>query len=375
MRTVRSLAAIGLVLPSTVLLGGPAAAAAEPEAISLVVDRSAWSWRSQTAALPAREPSLVPAGRHAVAWDGQPGVAAKATYLHLDVPALPAGATVDGLTLALPLDPAADQVDPGGIRLVACRLLADFPAGEAADPATMPEEDCTDAPVGEYDEAAGTWSFPVTGLGRSWLADPAANHGVVVRPAPDYAVPTDLPFQLVFAGASEISARLLTSLPAAPPAAPAEPAERVPPALDLGAGFAAPPTGGETVLPPLVTAPVPQAAGPAPVTAPVTAGPPAALPSVPSTQLAAARTSPGAVAVLAGAVAVLLLAVARVVGNTAGPAAFARAERAGLDRIRLRAPLATGALVAAPPVAALPAQVPQRRQGRRPISSATSTVT
>jgi hypothetical protein len=359
------------VLLPLALCAAPAEAA-QVDAVSLVVDRSAWTWRHPVPApgLPVEEPSQVPAGDLAVASDGDPGGRpAKATYLRLDLTPLPAAAEVSALSLSLPVDTAAQSVVPDGVRLVACRLLADFTPGEGTDPATAPKEDCAGAPEGRYDAAAGTWSFALATTAQQWALDRGSNHGVVVRPAPDYALPDGVPFQIVFEGAAQVRAALSFTVPAPAPDVQAV----TPPDATGGTAVAAPPS-------------VPLSAGSAPLgdlappAAPALAAPPAAAPAaaavVPAAAArprptASATTSPGALAALGAAVLLHLLAVARVVDDTQRPRAFARVERARLDRVRLRAPRATPVVVEQP----LPRQVPQPLQGRRPISSATSTVT
>jgi hypothetical protein len=348
-----------------------AAAAAAP--IVAAVDKSAWSWRQALpAGLPVDEPSRVPEGDLAVASDGDPqGRPSKATYLHLDLSGLRAGSRVEALTVSLPLDPAGQSSDSAAVRLVACRLVAPFTPGEGVDPAVMPEEDCAGAPAGRYDAEAGSWSFGLTTLAAEWAADPLSNHGFVVRPPADYLLPTDLPFQLAFAGPSKVRVELLAELPAvAVPPVPetADRGQAAPPAFVPveAPSFAAisPPVQPSVALPPDVAAPL---------TAPTQPALPAAAAAARATAraLPPARTSTGALWSLAAFVGLLLVGVSRVAGNTAGPYALARLERERLDRLRLQVP----AVVSAPLSALQPAQVPQRRHGRRPMSSATSTVT
>jgi hypothetical protein len=115
---------------------------------------------------------------------------------------------------------------------------------------------------------------------------------------------------------------------------------------------------------PAVVAPVPQQ-----VTAPVVAAPRTTpVGSIrPAVGVAPLRTSPSAVLALTGLIALLLVAVGRSVGNPAPAMLYARVERRRLDRVHR--PEVVAALVPD-----LPRQE-QSRQGRRPMSSAASTVT
>lgn len=343
-----------------VLLGAaPAHAATDVE---LVADASAWSWRRLAPApLPVSEPSDVPAGALAVAFDGQPGTASKATYLRLALDALPAGTTLSSLSLVVPLDLAASD-DPATSPVVACRLAADFPQGEGLDPSVMPEQDCTGAPVATFDEAASALVVDLTSAGTSWLSG-VANTGIVLRPPVDVAAPDVLPYQLVLGGATTVVGRASVTLPVSTPVAPVEPAP-LPPVEAFQPDVAAPPVLPGVVLPPPAPAPVeaPQAA---PSAAPV---PQAVAPVVVRRPLAAVGASASglAVALLGG---LLLLAVAAwSLGDTTGLRAFARAERVRRDRLR------HGALVVPAVLPAQPARM-HTRQGRRPLSSAASTLT
>ena len=368
----------GLALLPLVLSASPALAAATSSTVE--VDKAAWSWRKTVPVpgLPVSEPSQVPPGGLAVAADGDvQGRPAKATYLHLDLSAIPTSALVSTLTLTLPLHPDAESSGADGARLVACALLDDFRPGEATDPAAMPKDDCTGAPEGTYDDKAGAWVFDLSALASTWVAQPGTNAGVVVRPAPDYALPEGAPFQIVFSGAAKVRAELAYDVLPAPVVVPETTDAALGGGMDVGTAPPPPLSSGSAPVPapprraPPVTAPAAAAAPPqAPALVPV----PLREPS-----LASARTSPTALWALAAMVGLLLLAVARVAGDTYGPRAFARLERERLDRVRLRAPIALIApvlpLESRQPVASLRRQVPQTRQGRRPIASATSTVT
>ena len=376
MPVLRRLVTVALVLVPTCAVGAPAASAEAGggvETVSLLVDRSAWSWRRvlPVGGLPVAEPSQVPAGSLVAAADGDPeGRPAKATYLHLDLAAIATAADVHGLTLTLPVDPSEDGLDAADVRLVACPLKAGFVAGEGLEPGEVPADDCASPAVGRYDDKAKAWTFTLTPYAQRWVEDASSNHGVVVRPPVGHVLPDGKPFQITFAGAARVRAELAVSLPVAPPVVPETPVEE--PAAPLAPAVvlpALPPMSGGSV-------PVPQSVPAPPQTAPVVAAPTGAVvpvaPADRSRVLAQARTSPTALWSLAALIGLLLLAVARVAGNTAGPAAFARLERERLDRIRLVVPT----LVVPDYVPdLLPVSVPQRRHGRRPISSATSTVT
>lgn len=355
----------GLVAAPVLLCGSPALASSEVE---LVVDASAWSWRRiAPAPLAAAQPSGVPTGALAVAFDGQPGTAAKATYLRLALGDLPVGTTLSRLTLVVPVDVSASD-DPTSAPVVACRLAAAFPAGEGLDPAAMPDEDCTDAPVARYDERATALVVDLSRAGAAWL-EGAANTGIVLRPPVDVAVPDVLPYQLVLGGATSVVGRATVALPPGaalppvvpPPTAPEPPAAVALPPLMTGE---LPPVGPPMPLP----APAPSAA-PVPTSAPVaSAGPgPQAERERP---LAATGASPsGFAAAVLGALA-LLAAAGWALGDSTGLSAFARRERARQDRLR------QGAVVV--PVlgpAPQPGVGAQTRQGRRPLSSAASTLT
>lgn len=346
---------VALLVSAPVLLAAAPAHAAEDR--ELVVDAAAWSWRRVVpAGQPVEEPSNVPAGDLAVAYDGRPDApAAKATYLRLALGDLPAGARPAGLQLVLPLDPSVDQ-DAGAAPLVACRLTGAFTPGEAVDPAAQPAEDCTGAPRGVYDASAGAVSFVFP------TADDVTGLGVVVRPDPAAALPDVLPFQLVFRGPAEVVGRLTVQL------APDAPAPLGPEPLPVAT---VPPAAPVAVLPsmPLVPAagapqqPVPEVAPP-PAAAPVTAPRVASAGVRLSTVRAAGRASAAGFATAAALGLVLLLLVAWSVGDAAHPRAYARAERRRRDRLRsavqLPAPVRQGA---------------QSRQGRKPLSSAASGVT
>jgi hypothetical protein len=360
-RCARALLVGGLAL-GPALVGAPAHAATDVE---LVVDASAWSWR-RLAPAPVPEPSNVPPGSLAVAFDGQPGTAAKATYLRLALGDLPTGTTLSRLVLTVPVDTEASD-DPTAAPVVACRLAADFPTGEGVDPATAPEEDCTDAPVAEFDAEASALRVDLSALGRAWLAG-AANTGVVLRPPVDVAVPDVLPYQLVLAGPAEVTGLATVELPGplvAPP--PAEPV--APPAFEapVDGGVAFPPVMPGTVLPPgAPAAPLPVAVPGAPAAPQPQALVPAARPR-PLAATGASVSGLGA-AVLGGVL--LLLVAGWSLGDTTGLRSFARAERARSDRLRV------GALVLPAPVAAAqPRSRRQTRQGRRPLASAVSTLT
>jgi hypothetical protein len=317
--------------------------------VDLLVDSSAWSWRTLT----GLEPSNVPAGDLAVQYDGQSGPPAKASYLRLDLAHLPAGTTASALQLVLPLDPSVSQ-DASTAPLVACPLKGRIVPGAGVDPAKEPAEDCTHPVAGVYDAKAAAVSFALGPLAQEWLA--GTNNGVVVRPDPAAALPAVLPFQLVFQGPGAVTATLTTEVPDAPvteaPTAavdePTAPAVALPPALPGGV----PQVVAPTVQPAPAVAVAPQ---PAPQV------PPAAAPVLRAALVRApARASEGGFA-LAGALGALLLAlVGWSVGENADVRAYARAERRRLDRLRLATPVA---------------QPVQMRQGRRPVASAASTVT
>ena len=322
----------------------------------LLVDSSAWTWRTLT----GLEPSNVPAGDLAVQYDGQPGAPAKATYLHLDLSAVPAGTTATGLSLVLPLDPSVDQ-DASTAPVVACPLKGRIVPGSGVDPADEPAEDCSAPVVGVAKD--GAVRFDLTRLAATWLTganngtNNGTNNGIVVRPDPAAALPTVLPFQLVFQGPGAVTATLTAPDPVAvvdEPVAPVDPG--VPEAPGVAAAPALPGVVPPVMPPALVSGPQP---APAVVAPPAPAAQPVAAPvaRVALTR-APARASEGGFA-LAGALGALLLGlVGWSVGENADVRAYARAERRRLDRVRL--------------AVAQPAQI---RQGRRPVASAASTVT
>lgn len=369
MRRLTSAGLIGLTAAGVLLPALPALAADA----TLTVDASAWSWRRLApAGLPAAEPSNVPAGDLSVAFDGRPDAApAKATYLRLALAGLPAGTAPTNLTLVLPVDPATGQ-DPAAAQVVACRLRSAFVTGEGVDPSVQPLEDCTGAAPGVYDAAKGTMSFLLTTAAVEWLSG-TPNTGVVLRPDPAAAAPAVLPFQVNFTGPATVVARLSATSPAieVPPSAGPVSGPALPPATVLVPG------SGDPVLPALAPAPaaVPVAEAPGVLPAPAVAAVPlsalVAAPTVTPVQVRAARRASEAGLAVATLLGVLLLAlVGWTLGADAHPMAFARTERRRADRLR------RGQLVVAPvarPQAS--GQVAQRRQGRRPASSAASTVT
>ena len=347
-----------LLTVAPVLFSTPAAQASEDQR-ALAVDASAWSWRRVVpAGQPLGEPSNVPAGDLAVQFDGQPGAApAKATYLRLALGDLPSGTVASAMTLVLPLDPSVSQ-DGSSAPLVACRLAAPFVTGEGVDPAKEPAEDCSGAPAGSYDAVGKTVSFTLTPLVQKWLSG-APNDGLVVRPDPAAAVPAVLPFQLTFLGAKAVLGHLTAVLPepgAVTSPAPASNVEQPPPL------YVAPQPG--LASGPFVQGPVQSVPGPPVLVAPGVATTPSAVPqAAPVRHSRAARAdSQGGFAAAIVLGLLLLVLVAWSVGEQAHPLAFARAERRRRDRI------ARGPVV-------VPVQPMQTRQGRRPASSATSTVT
>ena len=248
---------------------------------------------------------------------------------------------------------------------MACRLKAPFRPGTGSDPATMPAEDCSESAKAVYDPAAGAFTLLLTGFAADWAAG-APNDGIVLRPDPAAAVPAVLPFSLALKGAAAVTGRLALTLPPAADSAPVA-SEVAPPA---------PAPGPAVVAAPLLPVPVaPPAAGPqlAPTTAPV--APPVAEVAAPRQAATRApfRASTAGFAA-AGALALLLLGlIGWSMGEMADPRWFARVERRRLDR------LVRGAVVvpAETRVAGRrrSAQPTQSRQGRRPRSRATSTVT
>jgi hypothetical protein len=347
--TFAALAAAPVLLVATP--AGAAPALAERE---LLVDSSAWSWRqSVPQGQPVSEPSNVPAGDLAVAFDGRQDPPAKATYLRLALGDLPAGSTVTALRLVLALDPAVDQ-DPSRAPLVACSLKGVFIAGSGVDPAKQPAESCTGAPKGVYDATTQTVSFALTAVARSWYAG-QPNYGVVVRPDPAATAPSVLPFQLAFRGAPSIAGQLKVALPVqdqAPvetPVAPAPPVASGPAPIAL-APFAPAPLPTE---PPAAVVPLPTTAA-QPEVARITR---TAL-EIPNVR-AAGRASTAGFATAAALGLLLVVLIGSSLGAQADPMVRAREERRRLDRLRL-----------------LPLGQPvQIRQGRKPESSATSTLT
>ncbi len=360
----RQVTAALVALPAFALpLLAPASASAQPRDVELFVDQAAWSWRPIVpAAAPEQEPSNVPTGDLAVSYDGRPDAPpAKATYLRLALGDLPRGTTATSLTVALNLDPAVSQ-DASTAPLVACTLTAAFVPGSGVEPEQMPGEDCTGAPKGTYDAASQTVRFILTDAASAWLSG-KANNGFVVRPDPAAALPTVTPFDLTFSGPGTVQALLALELPVGPVMAPVPGAVAAPtytpPVYPAPSVF--PQLGPQTLQQPVAQAPsLPVTVVPAvPATVPVAA--PQAL-SVPGFR-APARDSLAGLGV-AGALAVLLLlALSWASGQAADPMMLARAERVRRDRLRVL------------PAAAPAAQARQIRQARRPLSSATSTVT
>ncbi len=357
---------LSVVLPVVTLpavaYAGPTDASGET-ARTLTVDAAAWSWRRIVPpGQPVGEPSNVPAGGLAVQFDGRPDAPpAKATYLRLALGDLPEGTTALGLTLVLPLGAGQDGT---GKPLVACSLPSPFVVGEGVDPATQPTEDCTAAPVGTFDPVGETLAFDLTAQAKTWLAG-APNNGIVVRPDPTVAFPDATPYQLTFTSAKAVTGLLRATLPvtaAVPDEAAPAPVEQPGPVLAPQPGYAS----GPVVSGP-VAAPMPVPAAPAqvpPAVAPVPAVPSAVVPAAAPTVLSRAPFRASQSGLAAGALVglVLLALVGWSLGDSASPRAFARAERRRRDRLGL------GAIV----VATQPRQI---RQGRKPVSSAVSTLT
>lgn len=336
----------GIVLATLVLLALHVAPAhAATTTTDLLVDSSAWSWRTVT----GLEPSNVPAGDLAVQYDGQADPA-KATFLHLDLSSLPAGATTTGLTLVLPLDPAVDQ-DASSAPVVACPLKGALVPGNGVDPAKEPAADCAHPIKGGYDAKAGAVGFALGALAQQWLTGP--NNGIVVRPDPAAAVPGVLPFQLDFQGAGAVIARATVTVPDAAPeptqgSTSPQPVPQ-PPALPV-------------VVPPLPLPTAEPVPAPSVVAQPQPSAQVVALPVARTTVVRAAGRASATGFALATALGALLLAlVGWSVGEGGNTRAFARAERRALDRFR--------------PELARVRQPRQIRQGRRPAVSAASTVT
>lgn len=362
---MRRVLACGVLLSAVVpvFLAVPAALAADQER-TVGVDASAWSWRRIVpAGQPVGEPSNVPTAGLAVQFDGRPNAApAKATYLHLALDGVPAQSVATGYTLVLPLD-ARNTGDATAAPLVACVLPKAFVTGEGVDPASEPTEDCSQAVPGVYDPVGKAVAFNLTGQVNAWLAG-APNYGLVVRPDPAAVVPKVAPFQLTFMGAQAVVGVLAFTSPsvAVPPPVDAPPPPYQP---SFVPGPALAPVPGFAPMPSVVRPPVP-AAAPAVVApgeaAAVQAGPAAVVPVVRSR--ATSRASQAGLAAGSALGLGLLALVGWSLGDASNVRSFARAERRGKDR------LARGPVVL--PTVQAGTQI---RQGRKPLSSAASTVT
>lgn len=376
MRGRTAAGALGLAALPVVCCAAPALAATDaPRAVT--VDTAAWSWRTIVpAGAPATEPSNVPAGDLAISYDGRPDAPpAKATYLHLALGDLPRGTQVTNLLLTVPVDAANQQQDASTAVVVACRLKASFAPATGADPSTMPAEDCSDAVKGVYDAASSSFSFLLTGFAAAWAAG-EPNDGVVLRPDPAAAVPTVLPFDVVLKGPAAIRGALSAVLPAVPvqeqPQPPAEqpyvPApEAAPPPAISGGGLVPPPAQAPS------TAPRPQVLPQLP-SAPTASGP--VLRQAVSRAPFRASAAGFAAAVALGLL--LLVLVGWSLGEMTDPRWLARQERRRLDRLVRGAVVIPAVLPGAEPVRRSRRWTPQptqSRQGRRPRSTATSTVT
>jgi hypothetical protein len=318
-----------------------------------------WYWEKQTSGqnapngsgMPGLSPTAsgIKAGNLPVAFlptkDAPQGALEKVTFLYFDTTAIPAGSIVDSFVFTLVQDPAERQQNPvvpgAGAAAIdqyavlqACKPLGAFagsPSGQGGEPFEgKPELECTDAPSGQYDATAKSFTFDLTLVAQDWVAGNQLNFGVGIRNAPDFAHQ----FQYSFLPAATIKAKV--SYSPAPPVVTTP--DYTPPQPSTGGYVPLPDTGGYVPQPQPAPQPAPRPVVPI-VNAPRPVAPAAAVPFVQD-------STPTRSFWAAAIAAVLLLGVASLVlGDAVVAPAMARRETK-LDRVlRSRA-----AAAAAPPV-------------------------
>lgn len=244
-----------------------------------------WFWYHQVSSAPVAtspapdpEPSGVPAGDLAVAYDHgtatDPDSPSKEAYLAFDVSAIPARAVVTGFTFRLTedlADPGAAALDQaaGAVPLVACVPLVNWAPGSGTDFAQKPTDDCSHPVAATFDPAAHSFTFRVPALATGWVRD--VNYGLAVREKPGYQQPFQLDLLAPARLAAAVSYRVVTPPPggaaaAATPGATATPgtAGGTTSGTDLAGSAAAPlalgaavPAGSPAPSAPATTVPAP----------------------------------------------------------------------------------------------------------------------
>jgi hypothetical protein len=207
------LAAPGIVLAAPgVAVAGVAigTAASKPDVL-----QAAWFWKTALdqvgapvapPAPPPTEPSGVPEGDLAVANTSDDGSSSKTTVLAFQLAAVPVGSTIDKFTVTLTLDSAGTNLNAATAPVVAClptRLWSAVDGGSFKD---APPVNCTDKAKVEID--GDTYTFDITGIAQSWLADTNLGVAFVNDPAN-----TTTPFQTVFKGAKSVKASMTFTPP------------------------------------------------------------------------------------------------------------------------------------------------------------------
>lgn len=214
------LVAVGALLGVTTMLP-----AADAETAAVAVDR-----QSYTTDLPAGDPC---AGTEDICVSTAGGTQTSRAFVHINVEALPSGATIDGLALNLVVDDANSAGNAGvdDPSLQACVLTEPLPADPQEQGA--PEMDCEEAAAAGEEQADGSWRFDLTGLVRVW--ERSSNTGAAIVPADGDASPAKT-WSVAFLTTSTTASATFTT-PALPPPAPTaapQPAPQLPPSLLAG---------------------------------------------------------------------------------------------------------------------------------------------
>lgn len=229
-------AAVALCVLSAVAVLVTAPAGAVPP------DEAGWWWRVQS--LPVPVPSPTQPGELMVgqAPDGQTAIAAVRFTL------------AEGETAPVLRLKAANEANPGGLKLLACPALTPWSPGEAQPFNARPAADCTRSQAVGARADDGTWTFTLTGFSEGNLYD------VVIQPGEPEPGAVRQPASVTFAkpGPEAVTAS------AAPATDPGFTEQPVPAEEPLGGEDFSGDFGGEVALP----GPVGDLAVPRPTEAP-----------------------------------------------------------------------------------------------------------
>ena len=153
-------------------------------------------------------------------------------FVHLDVEALPVGASITELVLTLVPD-AGNSAGNAGVdapTLQACVLTEPLPADPQAQGA--PEHDCARASASGEVQDDGSWLFDLTALALVW--ERSTNTGAAIVPAPAESSPSAQTWSVAFLTTATKATATYSAPTGAPPpgaAAPPRPAPQLPPPL------------------------------------------------------------------------------------------------------------------------------------------------